>query len=94
MLPGQLQFDFLEPVTTAPSTAAVTGTRLRLPSPCHCGSDIVTIGSSKGPHNAAIHCSGCGVHRGWISRAEFDRIVAIIGKSGRPAQPIDIGSAR
>ena len=94
MLPGQLQFDFLEPVTTAPSTAAVAGVQLRLSSPCTCGCNIVIVGSSKAMHSASIHCAGCSQHRGWLSRAEHERISAIVGKSGRPTEPIDIGSAR
>ena len=62
--------------TTAPSSSLV-GLRLRLPSPCGaCGSTIVTIGTSKGPHSAAIACGRCHKHRGWLSRAEFDRIAA------------------
>jgi hypothetical protein len=92
MLPGQL--DLFDNTVTAPSTAAVTGIRLRLPSPCHCGSGTVIIGSSAGPHSASIRCAGCDRHRGWLSRAEVERISAIVGESGRPTEPIDIGGAR
>jgi hypothetical protein len=92
MLPGQL--DLFDNTVTAPSTAAVTGTRLRLSSPCHCGSNIVVIGSSAGPHSASIRCAECNRHRGWLSRGETERIAAIVGTSGRPTEPIDIGSAR
>jgi hypothetical protein len=91
MLPGQL--DLFQSTTTAPSTG-LSGVQLRLPSPCNCGSGIVTIGSSKAMHNAAIRCSECGVHRGWLSRAEVEHLAAIVGESGRPTEPIDIGSAR
>jgi hypothetical protein len=91
MLPNQL--DLFDNATTTPSTG-LTGLQLRLSSPCHCGSDIVVVGSSKGPHSAAIACGQCHKHRGWISRAEFDRIAAIIGESGRSNAPINIGGAR
>ncbi len=86
VLPGQL--DLFDNTVTAPSTAALTGTRLHLPSPCHCGSSIVIVGSSAGPHSASIRCAECNQHRGWLSRAEHDRISAIVGKS---TEPIDIG---
>ena len=86
MLPGQLD---LFGNTIAPSTGLI-GVQLRLSSPCHCGSNIVAIGSSKAMHKAAICCSECNHHRGWLSRAEVERITAIISKSGRPTEPIDI----
>ncbi len=90
MLPGQL--DLFGDTVTAPSTAAVAGTRLRLPSPCTCGSGVVIVGSSAGPHSASIRCTRCNQHRGWLSRAEFERIAVIVGKSGRLAEPIKMGN--
>ena len=86
MLPGQLDL-FGE--STLPSTGLV-GLQARLSSPCNCGCDIVVIGSGKAMHSAAITCAQCRNHRGWLSRAELDRIGAIVSESGRPTEPIDI----
>ena len=88
MLPGQL--DLFGDNCTVSSTGIV-GLRLRLSSPYLCGCDIVIVGSSKGPHSAAITCDRCHKHRGWISRAEFDHIATIINNSSsRPIEPIDL----
>ena len=89
MLPGQLD---LFGSTTLPSTGLV-GVQARLSSACHCGCDIIPIGSSNAPHSAAITCNRCHKHRGWLSRAEHERISAIVNESGR-AEPIDIGGKR
>lgn len=86
MLPGQLDL-FGE--CTVPSTGLI-GVRLRWSSPCTCGSAVVTVGASGGPHSAAIRCDKCRKHRGWLARAEFERISTIVGESGRPSEPIDI----
>jgi hypothetical protein len=33
--------------------------------PCCIG--VLTVGSSAGPHEAALRCAQCGRHRGWLS---------------------------
>jgi hypothetical protein len=58
--------------------------------PCQCGATTATLGSSKGPHSASVHCDGCGVHRAWISHATGSFILDIINKFGRPVEPIII----
>jgi hypothetical protein len=90
VLPGQLDL-FGE--STVPSTGII-GVRLRFASPCRCGCDVVVVGGPKGPHNAAITCSQCHKHRGWLGRTDFDRIIATISTSIRPTGPIDIGAKR
>jgi hypothetical protein len=92
VLPGQL--DLFGDTVTAPSSG-LAGVRLRFSSPCRdCGCGVVVINSSKGPHSAAIRCEGCNCHRGWLSRGEVERIAAIVGESGRPTEPIEIGGGR
>jgi hypothetical protein len=91
MLPGQL--DLFGNTVTAPSTGLI-GLQLRFSSPCHCGCSIVITGSSAGPYSASIRCNECGVHRGWLSRAEVEHLATIVGESGRSTEPIDIGGVR
>jgi hypothetical protein len=89
MLPGQP--DLFGDCTL--SSTSIVGLPLRLPSACGaCGSAIVTLGASRGPHSGAIICDGCNRHRGWISRIEFERIGSFVSKFGRPTEPIKVGS--
>jgi hypothetical protein len=58
--------------------------------PCQCGAHAATLGSSKGPHYASVHCDNCGAHRAWISHTTGSGILAIIKQFGRPTEPIMI----
>ena len=76
---GQLS---LFPEATAPSSSLV-GLRIPWPSPCRCGGTAVTLGSSKTIHEAAIRCSECGTHRGWLSKQEVNALRAKIVRLGK-----------
>jgi hypothetical protein len=84
MLPGQLTlFE-----STTPSTSIV-GLTIILPRPCRsCGETATTIGSSKGPHHAALFCVSCGRHVGWMSSESFNFVCAIVDRFGRPEDAI------
>ena len=84
MLPGQLTlFE-----STTPSTS-VLGLTVVLPRKCRsCGETMATVGSSKGPHHAELHCIACGVHVGWMGRESFNFVAAIIDRFGRPVSAI------
>jgi uncharacterized membrane protein len=84
MLPGQLSLFEV----TSPSTSVV-GLSVLLQSVCRtCGSNAATIGSSKGPHHAALICGACGSHMGWMSGASFKFISEIVDRIGRPQSAI------
>jgi hypothetical protein len=57
--------------------------------PCAiCGKAAVICGSSSGPHLASLRCAGCGAHRGWLSQAAGEFLLAAIAQFGRPHEPI------
>ena len=70
------------------SSTGVVGVEVVLPRPCQCGESIAVVGSSKGPHHAAVVCSRCGVHRAWLSGATAAALNTIIDRFGRPTEPI------
>jgi hypothetical protein len=75
------------PVTT-PSTSLI-GITIVLPRPCRaCGEVMATIGSSRGPHHAALFCVSCGRHTGWMSQESFNFVCALIDNFGRPESAI------
>jgi hypothetical protein len=57
--------------------------------PCvACGATNVVCGSSCGSHLASLRCAGCGAHRGWLSKATGEFLLAAIAKFGKPTTPI------
>jgi hypothetical protein len=56
-------------------------------APCKCGSVTAVIGSSSGPHHAAIECATCGRWRAWMSTETAGFINSIIDHVGRPSEP-------
>jgi hypothetical protein len=88
MLPGQLSlFE-----STTPSTSLI-GLAVILPRPCRsCGETMATIGSSRGPHQAALFCASCDRHVAWMSREVFDFVTTIIDHVGRPEDAIVVRS--
>ena len=74
--------------STVPSTSLI-GLTVVLPRPCRsCGETATTVGSSKGPHHAALHCVACGRHVGWMSQESFNFVCAIVDRFGRPEDAI------
>jgi hypothetical protein len=74
---------------TAPSTSLI-GLMVILPRQCRaCGGVIAIIGSSKGPHQAALHCV-CGNHVGWMGKESFNFVCTIIDHFGRPEAAITV----
>jgi hypothetical protein len=89
MLPGQLDF-----FATAPSTTLV-GLEVFTNTDCTgCGCNGAVLGSSAGPHCAAIHCVRCGRHRGWLPREAATFINGIIDHFGRPNSPVILRTGR
>ena len=59
--------------------------------PCGvCGQTVVVVGNAAGPHVASLHCASCGRHRGWLSEAIAEFLVATISRFGRPTETIKI----
>jgi hypothetical protein len=78
--------------STEPSTSLI-GLTIILPRPCRaCGEVMATIGSSKGPHCAALFCVSCATHVAWMSREVFDFVCAIVDHVGRPEEAIVVRS--
>jgi hypothetical protein len=59
--------------------------------PCGvCGQTVVVVGKAAGPHVASLHCASCDRHRGWLSRAIADLLVAMISRFGSPPEVITV----
>jgi len=80
------QFDlFGAPVSADP----LSGFAVKLPDTCSkCGDLTGIVGPGKPPHAASLLCRSCGLHRGWISRANYSFLNEIINKFGAPSEPI------
>jgi hypothetical protein len=79
---------FTSPTVTSTSTS-ITGLSVQLDRRCRrCGSCISIIGSSRGPHFAALNCADCGVHTGWLPRVSLPFLSDTIDRFGRPNKPI------
>ena len=65
------------------------GIAVKLPDTCSkCGGLVGIVGPGKPPHCASVLCRSCGLHRGWISRANYTFLTEIINKFGAPIEPI------
>jgi hypothetical protein len=67
----------------------LAGLAVKLPDTCgKCGQLVAIVGPGKPPHCASLLCQSCGLHRGWISRANYTFLNEIINKFGAPSEPI------
>ena len=65
------------------------GVAVKLPDTCSkCGDLVAIVGPGKPPHCASLLCRSCGLHRGWISRANYTFLNEVINKFGAPSEPI------
>lgn len=53
-----------------------------------CCDNIATIDHGRAYHAAALRCSKCGRHRGWLSRQGFEFLTNLAQRFGAPAEPI------
>jgi hypothetical protein len=53
-----------------------------------CCKNICRIGAARGPHAGALTCTGCGQHRGWLSKSTARWIQSVITRFGAPTTPI------
>jgi hypothetical protein len=70
----------------------IIGLRVQLQRPFEqvCCRGVAIIGSSNGPHAAALTCAGCGRFRGWMPHNAYTAITEVVERFGRPDQPIDL----
>lgn len=62
---------------------------MKLPNTCSkCADFVAIIGPGKPPHSASLLCRSCGLHRGWVSRANYTFLNEVINKFGAPSGPI------
>ena len=74
---------------TAAPADPLLGLAVKLPDTCSkCGDLVAIVGPGKPPHCASLLCRSCGLHRGWISRANYTFLNEIINKFGAPTEPI------
>jgi hypothetical protein len=74
---------------TAGPTGPFSGLTVKLPNTCSkCGDLVAIIGPGKPSHCASLLCQSCGLHRAWISRANYTFLKEIINKFGAPREPI------
>jgi hypothetical protein len=78
------QLDMFEPL---PTNSPVTGTLVKLDrygdrvQPCH--ENIAVVAAGSGPHGAALLCSACGAHRGWLFKSTIrflERTMQLYGR--------------
>jgi hypothetical protein len=70
-------------------TEPLLGLRVKLPGTCaQCGAQVAIVGPGKTPHWRSLLCRSCGLHRGWLSRANYTFLREIISKFGAPSEPI------
>ena len=72
-------------------TSVLVGTVVQLQrtidKPCRCGETSIIIGQPVGPHVAALFCTNCRKHRGWLPKqvASFlSETTSIFGASSLP----------
>ena len=62
---------------------------MKLPNTCSkCGDLVAIVGPGKPPHCVSLLCQSCGLHRGWISRANYTFLNEVISKFGAPREPV------
>ena len=84
------QLDLFGPPTSADP---LLGLAVKLPNTCSKCADLVAIiGPGKPPHSASLLCRACGLHRGWVSRANYTFLNEVINKFGAPSEPIVFGT--
>jgi hypothetical protein len=82
------QFDLFEVESQSSSAGPLIGLRVKIQGGhCNCGEELAVLGSSSGPHAAAILCA-CGAHRGWLGHEIANAIARVIKEFGRPDEPI------
>jgi hypothetical protein len=70
------------------SSDPLLGLAVKLPNACRCGDSVSTVGPGKPPHSASVRCRSCGLHRGWVSRANCTFINDVINTGGAPREPL------
>jgi hypothetical protein len=53
-----------------------------------CCDNIATVDYGRAHHAAALRCSKCGRHRGWLPRQGFEFLTNLAQRFGAPAEPI------
>jgi hypothetical protein len=86
-----------EPALPPPSSASpIVGLVVEIPDrpPCACGSRLLVINSSNGPHSNRLDCRQCGKYRAWLSHETAHAIEQTVEHFGRPTEPIVIRRRR
>jgi hypothetical protein len=69
-------------------TLTLVGLKVRLDRPIDiehpCCENVCTIGAGRGPHIGELVCTGCGKHRGWLSRQTAQCIESVATRFGAP----------
>jgi len=73
-------------------TPTLIGLKVKLDRPIDrekpCCKNICAIGPGKESHTAELTCSGCGQHRGWLSKATAEWLMRVVTCFGAPTTPI------
>jgi hypothetical protein len=56
-----------------------------------CCENLATIHVGAGPHGAALRCSSCGQHRGWLPKEAIEFVKQVTERFGALGQPITLG---
>jgi hypothetical protein len=78
-------------------TDPLIGLKIKLDRPIDrdrpCCRNICVIGAARGPHAGELICTGCGQHRGWLSKATAQWIESVAMRFGAPTTPIVVRKA-
>jgi hypothetical protein len=78
------------PHSTSPLVGLVVQLQRTIDRPCDCGDTCVTIGQPAEPHVAALFCTCCGKHRGWLPKQVINFLTQIANVFGTSSSPIVI----
>jgi hypothetical protein len=84
-------------IPVPPPTGSLIGLELKLDRPIDrrnpCCRSICIIDPGKGPHAYGLRCTGCGQHRGWLSKPTAAWIEQVVVHFGVPTSPIVVREA-
>jgi hypothetical protein len=87
----------LQPAPKQTPASPLLGLKVRLDRPVDrerpCCRNVCVIGAARGSHAGELVCTGCGQHRGWLSKPTAQWIEHVVTRFGAPTTPIVVRKA-